>query len=167
MFHYVCMCVCVCVCVDTLIKLNYLRIYWGDWSQTLHEGSFCHPGLNTSPSYTSVTRTPRAGRNSISGFQPPLHLHACSSKYFSKTTYFWWTYLNQWTCGYLFMYAMSPLPHPRGSFGGKFKTFRNCLFNLNISNNIYVNLNCLICTIFYKSRAFIWHIVYVCGVHGS
>ena len=97
----------------------------------------------------------------------PLHLHACSSKYFSKTTYFWWTYLNQWTCGYLFMYAMSPLPHPRGSFGGKFKKLWNCLFNLNISNNIYINLNCLICTIFYKSRAFIWHIGYVCGVHGG
>ena len=25
-------------------------------------------------------------------------------------------YLNHWRCGYLFMYAMSLLPHPRGSF---------------------------------------------------
>ena len=58
-------------------------------------------------------------------------------------------------------------PTVGGRFGRKFKTFQNFLFNLNISNNIYVNLKCLIWTMLYKSRPFIWHIVYACGVHSG
>ena len=54
-----------------------------------------------------------------------------------------------------------------GRLGGKFKKFQKFLSNLNISNNIYVNLNCLIWTMLYKSQPFIWHIVYACGVHSG
>ena len=165
----VCVSVCLCVCVSVCVSVDNLNI---SGSTVAIDLNFCMQvafGILVSiPALLQMRHSYAPWWEKIHfRFSPPLLLKACSSKYFSKTTYFWWACLNQWTCGYLFMYAMSPLPHPRGSFGGKFKTFRNCLFNLNISNNIYVNLNCLICTIFYKSRAFIWHIVYVCGVHGS
>ena len=87
MFHCVCVSVCVCVYMS-VDNLNILG------STVAIDLNFCMqvvcgilvsiPALHTNPSPVR----PRVGEIPFPVFTPPLHLKACSSKYFSKTTYF-------------------------------------------------------------------------------
>ena len=142
-------CLTFCLCVDN--KLNYLRPYWGDWPEILHEGRFWYTGLNSSPSYKSVTHTPRGREYSISGFQPPTpSIYMPVGQNISvKPPIFDRCTLTSGDVAIFSCMLCHSFPTLGGRFGRKFKKFQKFLFNLNISNNIYVNLNCLIRTMFY------------------